>query len=207
MHLLIGLLNFRYIPVLLLCIVLGHQVLQSPDNYNMGAWLCFAFIALAVQNNKIATPRQVPVWFSTLFAYTAFLSFMFPVAFIIYAVIGVCFFILASQKTAAELAWIEKENKRIEARDEKYRREREARMAEVAANEAKGNYGFGVAPLPPGGYKLLVVNAKLKDGSFAQFQSIGLEHQVRAMANNDPRFEWADVAVQSPRDWGRFPTY
>ena len=170
MRLLIGLLNLRYLPVFILCVALGYSMAQTPNNYNIGAWLCFAVLALVVQCNNIATPRQVPVWFSNLFAYTAFLAFVFPWMYLVYGAIGIGFFILGSQKTAAELAWIEKENKRIEARDEKYRREREARMAEVAANEAKGNYGFGVAPLPPGGYKLLVVNAKLKDGSFAQFQ-------------------------------------
>lgn len=77
-----------------------------------------------------------------------------------------------------------------------------------SSSPALNTNAYGVIPdPPPGGCKHLLINAKLKDGTFAQYQTTGLEHQVRSMVDNDPRFEWADVGLLSRDDYGRYPRY
>lgn len=80
-------------------------------------------------------------------------------------------------------------------------------IAEAEAMRARGNYGLGRAPLPPGGYKLLKVHVKLKDGTFATYHSIALEHQLNAMLKSDPRIESYDFGVDDPAEYGRYGMY
>lgn len=68
-------------------------------------------------------------------------------------------------------------------------------------------YGRPLEPILPQSSKMLQIHVKYKNGTSGMWQKIGIEHEVRAMLENDPRIENFDIGLLSPSDNGRYPEY
>ena len=55
--------------------------------------------------------------------------------------------------------------------------------------------------------KMLQIHVRYHNGTSGMWQKIGIEHEVRAMLENDPRIENFDIGLLSPSDNGRYPEY
>ena len=54
---------------------------------------------------------------------------------------------------------------------------------------------------------MLQIHVRYHNGTSGMWQKIGIEHEVRAMLENDPRIETFDIGLLSPSDNGRYPEY
>ena len=68
-------------------------------------------------------------------------------------------------------------------------------------------FGRPLDPILPQSSKMLQIHVKYHNGTSGMWQKIGIEHEVRAMLENDPRIENFDIGLLSPSDNGRYPEY
>lgn len=86
---------------------------------------------------------------------------------------------------------------------QKNKEREEAEQRQIAQKSKEMNDWYN----PPFGLKHLVVNATLKNGQKQTFAAYGTEDSMRAMVNNDPRFEFADIGLMSYEDRGKYGNY
>lgn len=218
MRLIFKLLDTKYLLSLIVAGVAGYMYFQLGITAASVPALSAALSICAQRNYYAVENSYLAVWFANLYS---LLSFAAPVhIYVVWAYGLISLYLLYCVFVSRPLTPEEQRQQKAEyeaqkAKEEQINRENRAKQAAQEARTRAENmrrqntsiYGFEIPQLPPGGYKHLLINAKLKDGTFAQFQTTGLEHQVRAMVNNDPRFEYADVGLLSRDDYGRYGTY
>lgn len=69
------------------------------------------------------------------------------------------------------------------------------------------DFGRPLDPKLPQSSKMLQIHVRYHNGTSGMWQKIGIEHEVRAMLENDPRIENFDIGLLSPSDNGRYPEY
>ena len=93
------------------------------------------------------------------------------------------------------------ETKRHNERIEQIAREQELNKPRLNA------FGRPLDPILPQCAKMLQIHVRYHNGTSGMWQKIGIEHEVRAMLENDPRIETFDIGLLSPSDNGRYPEY
>ena len=93
------------------------------------------------------------------------------------------------------------ETKRHNEQMEQIAREQELNKPRLNA------FGRLLDPILPQSSKMLQIHVKYHNGTSGMWQKIGIEHEVRAMLENDPRIENFDIGLLSPSDNGRYPEY
>lgn len=93
------------------------------------------------------------------------------------------------------------ETKRHNEQMEQIAREQELNKPRLNA------FGRPLDPILPQSSKMLQIHVKYHNGTSGMWQKIGIEHEVRAMLENDPRIENFDIGLLSPSDNGRYPEY
>ncbi len=93
------------------------------------------------------------------------------------------------------------ETKRHNEQMEQIAREQELNKPRLNA------FGRPLDPILPQSSKMLQIHVRYHNGTSGMWQKIGIEHEVRAMLENDPRIENFDIGLLSPSDNGRYPEY
>ena len=93
------------------------------------------------------------------------------------------------------------ESKRHNEQMEQIAREQELNKPRLNA------FGRPLDPILPQSAKMLQIHVRYHNGTSGMWQKIGIEHEVRAMLENDPRIETFDIGLLSPSDNGRYPEY
>lgn len=193
------------IPVLVL--VGLYVAYQTTQNSTLIIWAVGAFSALCAQMNRLTNAHYNNVIFN-IWSLCGFVCFLNPLLGLLY--MGgslINFFVLAPLMTPEQIRQQQEDGERIKLRDMQEKNETQRQLIEIQSQQEKGNYGIGLAPLPPGGYKLLQIRVKHHDGTYAIYHSINLEHQARQMLENDPRIADYDIGIDSRAEWGRYATY
>lgn len=131
-------------------------------------------------------------------------------------VLGLIFFILAlyvlvsalaSRPLTAEEQMVQ-EQQRMYYETKRHNEQMEQIAREQELNKPRLNaFGRPLDPILPQSAKMLQIHVKYHNGTSGMWQKIGIEHEVRAMLEADPRIENFDIGLLSPSDNGRYPEY
>lgn len=114
---------------------------------------------------------------------------------------------LASRPLTAEERMLQ-EQQRMYYETRRHNEEMEQLAREQELSKPRLNwYGRPLDQILPQSAKMLQIHVKYHNGTSGMWQKIGIEHEVRAMLENDPRIENFDIGLLSPSDNGRYPEY
>lgn len=124
---------------------------------------------------------------------------------------GFAIYVLACALASRPLTVEEKmlqEQQRMYYETKRHNEQMEQIAREQELNKPRLNaFGRPLDPILPQSSKMLQIHVRYHNGTSGMWQKIGIEHEVRAMLENDPRIENFDIGLLSPSDNGRYPEY
>ena len=114
---------------------------------------------------------------------------------------------LASRPLTVEEQMVQ-EQQRMYYETKRHNEQMEQIAREQELNKPRLNaFGRPLDPILPQSSKMLQIHVRYHNGTSGMWQKIGIEHEVRAMLENDPRIKNFDIGLLSPSDNGRYPEY
>lgn len=163
-------------------------------------------LGLMANYNEWSNPDPKIVNGTVLLSAVAFIN---PVFGLIY--IGFALYVLVSALALRPLTVEEKmlqEQQRMYYETKRHNEQMEQIAREQELNKPRLNaFGRLLDPILPQSAKMLQIHVRYHNGTSGMWQKIGVEHEVRAMLENDPRIENFDIGLLSPSDNGRYPEY
>lgn len=168
--------------------------------------IVMGILGLMANCNEWSNPDPKIVNGTVLLSAVAFLNPVFGLIYICFALyVLVC--ALASRPLTAEEQMVQ-EQQRMYYETKRHNEQMEQIAREQELNKPRLNaFGRPLDPILPQSSKMLQIHVKYHNGTSGMWQKIGIEHEVRAMLENDPRIENFDIGLLSPSDNGRYPEY
>ena len=168
--------------------------------------LVMGILGLMANYNEWSNPNPKTV---NIIVLSSVIAFVNPVLGLIYLCFAayVLFCALASKPLTAEEKMLQQqqlmyyETRRHNEQMEQIAKEQELNKPRLNA------FGRPLDPTLPQSSKMLQIHVKYHNSTSGMWQKIGIEHEVRAMLENDPRIENFDIGLLSPSDNGRYPEY
>jgi len=168
--------------------------------------IVMGILGLMANCNEWSNPNPKIVNGTVLLSAVAFLNPVLGLIFFILALyVLVC--ALASKPLTAEEQMLQ-EQQRMYYETKRHNEQMEQLAREQELNKPRLNaFGRPLDPILPQSAKMLQIHVKYHNGTSGMWQKIGIEHEVRAMLEADPRIENFDIGLLSPSDNGRYPEY
>ena len=197
--------NKFIIPILTLTIgFVGYMTNIYPDTASV--MIVMGILGLMANFNEWSNPNPKTVNIIVLLSTVAFIN---PVLGLVY--FGFSIYVLTCALASRPLTAEEKilqEQQRMYYETKRHNEQMEQLAHEQELNKPRLNwYGRPLDPILPQSAKMLQIHVRYHNGTSGMWQKIGIEHEVRAMLENDPRIETFDIGLLSPSDNGRYPEY
>ena len=168
--------------------------------------IVMGILGLMASCNEWSNPNPKIVNGTVLLSAVAFINPIFGLIYIGFALyVLVC--ALASRPLTAEEQMVQ-EQQRMYYETKRHNEQIEQIAREQELNKPRLNaFGRPLDPILPQSAKMLQIHVRYHNGTSGMWQKIGIEHEVRAMLENDPRIENFDIGLLSPSDNGRYPEY
>ena len=168
--------------------------------------IVMAILGLMANCNEWSSPNPKIVNGTVMLSTVAFLNPILGLVFFILA-LYVLVSALASRPLTAEEKMLQ-EQQRMYYETKRHNEQMEQIAREQELNKPRLNwYGRPLEPILPQSAKMLQIHVRYHNGTSGMWQKIGIEHEVRAMLEADPRIENFDIGLLSPSDNGRYPEY
>ena len=168
--------------------------------------IVMGILGLMANCNEWSNPAPKIVNGTVLLSAVAFIN---PVFGLIY--IGFALYVLVSALASRPLTVEEQmvqEQQRMYYETKRHNEQMEQIAREQELNKPRLNaFGRPLDPILPQSAKMLQIHERYHNGTSGMWQKIGIEHEVRAMLENDPRIKNFDIGLLSPSDNGRYPEY
>lgn len=199
-------LNNKYIIPLFITLIGVVGYLLNIQAEIASVILVMGILGLMANCNEWSNPNPKTVNIIVLSSTVAFIN---PVLGLIY--FGFAIYVLACALATRPLTAEERmlqEQQRLYFETKRHNEEMEQLAHEQELNKPRLNwYGRPMEPILPQSAKMLQIHIRYHNGTSGMWQKIGIEHEVRAMLENDPRIENFDIGLLSPSDNGRYPEY
>ena len=168
--------------------------------------IVMGILGLMASCNEWSNPNPKIVNGTVLLSAVAFINPIFGLIYIGFALyVLVC--ALASRPLTAEEQMVQEQQRMYyETKRHNEQKEQKAREKEHNKHHLKA-IGRPKNTKIPQRTKMVKKKKKYHNGTSGMWQKIGIEHEVRAMLENDPRIENFDIGLLSPSDNGRYPEY
>ena len=168
--------------------------------------LVMGILGLMANCNEWSSPNHKTV---NIIVLSSVIAFVNPILGLIY--LGFAIYVLACALASKPLTAEEKmlqEQQRMYYETKRHNEQMEQIAREQELNKPRLNaFGRPLDPILPQSTKMLQIHVRYHNGTSGMWQKIGIEHEVRAMLENDPRIENFDIGLLSPSDNGRYPEY
>ncbi len=168
--------------------------------------LVMGILGLMANCNEWSNPNSKTINIIVLSSIVVFLNAVLGLIYLGFAVY-VLFCALDSRPLTADEKMLQQQQLMY------YETRRHNEQMEQLAHEQELNkprinaFGRLLDPILPQSSKMLQIHVKYHNGTSGMWQKIGIEHEVRAMLENDSRIENFDIGLLSPSDNGRYPEY
>lgn len=168
--------------------------------------LVMGILGLMANCNEWSNPNPKTINIIVLSSIVVYLNAVLGLIYFGFAIYVLVCALASKPLTAEEKMLQEQQRMYYETKRHNEQMEQIARKQEL--NKSRLNaFGRPLDPILPQSAKMLQIHVKYHNGTSGMWQKIGIEHEVRAMLEADPRIENFDIGLLSPSDNGRYPEY